>query len=128
MSDSTSDSSSTDGIGELAKAGYLVKSPRESRARAYRWRRRWFILMDSKLVWPLAERYVRLKYYRTEADAKRFADPLGNISSIIYVSRVSSQVSQAHYKLQRAITSKWSSQRPRFGVAQPVGQIFISMS
>lgn len=33
--------------------------------------------MDSKLVYPLAARYVRLEYYQSEQDAKRLADPKG---------------------------------------------------
>lgn len=71
-------SDSEDGRGEFVKAGYLVKSPPVSRAYVSQWHRRWFLLMDSKLVYPLAERYVRLVYYQSEADAKRFADPKGN--------------------------------------------------
>ena len=70
-------SDSEDGRGEFVKAGYLVKSPPVSRAYVSQWHRRWFLLMDSKLVYPLAERYVRLVYYQSEADAKRFADPKG---------------------------------------------------
>ena len=63
--------------GEFVKAGYLVKSPPLSRALVSQWQRRWFLLMDSRLVYPLAERYVRLAYYQSEADAKRLADPKG---------------------------------------------------
>ena len=68
----------TDSRGEFVKAGYLIKSPPVSRALVAQWHRRWFLLMDSKLVYPLAERYVRLDYYQSEADAKRLADPKGN--------------------------------------------------
>ncbi len=63
--------------GEFVKGGYLVKSPPLSRALVSQWHRRWFVLMDSRLVYPLAERYVRLMYYQSEADAKRLADPKG---------------------------------------------------
>ena len=63
--------------GEFVKAGYLIKSPPLSRALVSQWHRRWFLLMDSRLVYPLAERYVRLVYYQSEADAKRLADPKG---------------------------------------------------
>ena len=65
------------GRGEFVKAGYLVKSPPLSRSYVSQWHRRWFLLMDSRLVHPFAERYVRLVYYRNEADAKRLADPKG---------------------------------------------------
>lgn len=67
--------------GEFVKAGYLVKSPPVSRALVAQWHRRWFLLMDSKLVYPLAERYVRLVYYQSEADAKRLADPKGELKA-----------------------------------------------
>lgn len=63
--------------GEFVKAGYLVKSPPASRALVAQWHRRWFLLMDSKLVYPMADRYVRLDYYQNEAEAKRLADPKG---------------------------------------------------
>ncbi len=59
------------------KAGYLVKSPPEFKASVAQWHKRWFLLMDSKLVYPLAARYVRLEYYQSEQDAKRLADPKG---------------------------------------------------
>lgn len=62
--------------GEVVKSGYLIKSPPESKVAA-QWHRRWFVLADSRLVYPLADRYVRLEYYQSEADAKRFADPKG---------------------------------------------------
>ena len=65
------------GRGEFVKAGYLVKSPRLSRGYVSQWHRRWFVLLDSRLVYTLAERYVRLVYYRSEADEKRLADPKG---------------------------------------------------
>ncbi len=59
------------------KAGYLVKSPPEFKSLVAQWHKRWFLLMDSKLVYPLAARYVRLEYYQSEQDAKRLADPKG---------------------------------------------------
>lgn len=64
--------------GEVVKCGYLVKSPPQSRAPVAHWHKRWFLLMDSKLVYPMGERYVRMDYYQSEADAKRLADPKGN--------------------------------------------------
>lgn len=70
-------SESLESRGEFVKAGYLVKSPPLSRAYVSQWHRRWFLLMDSRLVYPLAQRYVRLVYYQSEADAKRLADPKG---------------------------------------------------
>ncbi|XP_064401081.1 sesquipedalian-1-like isoform X2 [Halichondria panicea] len=66
--------------GEFVKAGYLVKSPPEFKALVAQWHKRWFLLMDSKLVYPLAARYVRLEYYQSEQDAKRLADPKGVIN------------------------------------------------
>lgn len=63
--------------GEFVKAGYLIKSPPDFKAKVAQWHRRWFLLMDSKLVYPLASRYVRLEYYQSEAEAKRLADPKG---------------------------------------------------
>jgi len=63
--------------GEFVKAGYLVKSPPDFKALLAQWHRRWFLLMDSKLVYPLASRYVRLEYYQSDQEAKRLADPKG---------------------------------------------------
>ena len=68
-----------DNRGEFVKAGYLIKSPPLSRAPVAQWHRRWFLLMDSALVFPMAKRYVRLDYYQSEADAKRLADPKGTV-------------------------------------------------
>ena len=58
-------------------SGYLTKSPPESKSRVAQWHRRWFLLMDSRLVYPLADRYVRLEYYQSEIEARRLADPKG---------------------------------------------------
>lgn len=63
--------------GEFIKAGYLTKSPPESKIKVAQWHKRWFLLMDSRLVYPLADRYVRLEYYQSEIEAKRLADPKG---------------------------------------------------
>ncbi len=63
--------------GEVVKTGYLVKSPPLSRAPVSQWHRRWFKLMDSKRVYPMAKRFIRLDYYQSEADAKSLADPKG---------------------------------------------------
>ena len=38
--------------------------------------------MDSRLVYPLADRYVRLEYYQSEVEAKRLADPKGTQSRL----------------------------------------------
>lgn len=63
--------------GEFVMSGYLTKSPPESKIKVAQWHRRWFLLMDSRLVYPLADRYVRLEYYQSELEAKRLADPKG---------------------------------------------------
>lgn len=63
--------------GETVKRGYLTKSPPESKTLVAQWHKRWFLLMDSKLVYPLADRYVRLEYYENEKEALRLADPKG---------------------------------------------------
>ena len=63
--------------GEFVMSGYLTKSPPESKIKVAQWHRRWFLLMDSRLVYPLADRYVRLEYYQSEIEAKRLADPKG---------------------------------------------------
>ena len=62
--------------GEVVKSGYLIKSPPEAKMAA-KWHKRWFVLSDSKLVYPLADRYVRLEYYQSEGEAKKLADPKG---------------------------------------------------
>ncbi len=58
------------------RSGYLTKSPPDFKVAA-QWHRRWFVLADSKLVYPLADRYVRLEYYQSEAEARKCADPKG---------------------------------------------------
>ena len=64
--------------GEVVRAGYLTKSPPEKAGKMMaQWHRRWFVLADSHLVYPLADRYVRLEYYQNESEAKRLADPKG---------------------------------------------------
>lgn len=63
--------------GEVVRCGYLTKSPPEKAAKVAQWHRRWFVLADSRLVYPLADRYVRLEYFQNESDAKRLADPKG---------------------------------------------------
>jgi len=63
--------------GEIIKAGYLTKSPPEKSGRVAQWHKRWFVLADSRLVYPVAPRYVRLEYYQNEEEAKRLADPKG---------------------------------------------------
>lgn len=64
-------------LGETVKTGYLTKSPPGSSGKLRRWQRRWFVLLDSRLSYPLAERYVRIEYYQTEADVKKLVDPKG---------------------------------------------------
>jgi len=64
---------------EVVKTGYLVKSPPLSRAPVSQWHKRWFQLMDSRLVFPMAKRYVRLNYYQSETDAKSLSDPKGKL-------------------------------------------------
>ena len=68
--------------GEFVMAGYLIKSPPDNKPMA-QWHRRWFLLMDSRLVYPLADRFVRLEYYQSEAEARRFADPKGNRGPVV---------------------------------------------
>ena len=67
----------SEACGEIVKVGYLVKSPPTNRGLVSQWHKRWFLLMDSKLVFPTADRYVRMDYYHSEVDAKRLADPKG---------------------------------------------------
>ena len=65
----------------MVLSGYLTKSPPESRSAVSQWRRRWFVLADSKIVHPLAEtRFVRFEYYASEEDAKTFAEPKGTVA------------------------------------------------
>ena len=63
--------------GELVRCGYLIKSPPDGKAKVAQWHRRWFVLADSRLVYPLADRYVRLEYFQNEVDPKKMADPKG---------------------------------------------------
>lgn len=71
--------------GEFVMSGYLTKSPPESKIKVAQWHRRWFLLMDSRLVYPLADRYVRLEYYQSEVEAKRLADPKGTQLRLLFV-------------------------------------------
>lgn len=91
-------SEAVDSLGEFVKAGYLVKSPPISRACVSQWHRRWFLLMDSRLVFPLAERYVRLVYYQSETDVRRLADPKGTIDLNCCLSVISSSVPVKNFK------------------------------
>ena len=61
--------------GEIVKAGYLTKSPPDKPVA--QWHKRWFVLLDSKLVYPLAPRCVRLVYYQSEMEAKKLGNPKG---------------------------------------------------
>lgn len=61
--------------GEIVKAGYLTKSPPDKPMA--QWHKRWFVLLDSKLVYPLAPRCVRLVYYQSEMEAKKLGNPKG---------------------------------------------------
>ena len=63
--------------GEIIKVGYLTKSLQEKSGRVAQWHKRWFVLADSRLVYPVAPRYVRLEYYQNEEEAKRLADQKG---------------------------------------------------
>ena len=63
--------------GEIVKSGYLTKSPPEGRVALAQWHRRWFVFSDSHLVYPLAERYVRMEYYQSEEDAVKLKNPKG---------------------------------------------------
>ncbi|XP_064388689.1 uncharacterized protein LOC135336766 isoform X2 [Halichondria panicea] len=65
--------------GEFVKAGYLVKSPPQFKPLS-QWQKRWFILLDSKLVYPLSARYVRLEYYQSHQYAEKLANPKGVIN------------------------------------------------
>ena len=65
--------------GEFVKAGYLVKSPPQFKPLS-QWHKRWFLLLDSKLVYPLAARYVRLEYYQSHQDAEKLANPKGEVN------------------------------------------------
>ena len=57
------------------KSGYLIKSPSEKprKWQLQRWHRRYFLLADSRLVYPLVNRYLRLEYYQSEEDARKLA-------------------------------------------------------
>ena len=48
------------------KTGYLTKSPRRRNFKLGRWRRRWFILVETIVSKPgkLPERYVWLEYFK----------------------------------------------------------------
>lgn len=60
--------------GEIVRSGNLTKSPPEKPGKVAQWHKRWFVLADSRLVYPLAERYVRLEYYQSESEVKKLAD------------------------------------------------------
>lgn len=64
---------------EVVKRGYLTKSPPARQALA-KWKRRWCMLLDSHLVYPLAPRYVRLEYFEDEESQLAGKDPKGAIS------------------------------------------------
>ena len=66
--------------GDIVKAGYLTKSPPERSARVAQWHRRWFVLADSRLAYPLAERCVRMEYFQSQEDAKKHKSPKGKCS------------------------------------------------
>ena len=86
--------------GEIVRSGYLIKSPPDAQKIA-QWKKRWFVLADSRLVYPLADRYVRLEYYASEMEAKRLADPKGKCLGERYVPTSSPdppQTLQTHNK------------------------------
>lgn len=66
---------------EVVKSGYLTKSPPEGAPLMSQWRRRWFVLCDSRRAFPLGERHIRLEYYQSEADARKLADPKGSLTA-----------------------------------------------
>ncbi len=61
---------------EVVKRGYLTKSPPAKQALA-KWKRRWCMLLDSHLVYPLAPRYVRLEYFDGEESQLAGKEPKG---------------------------------------------------
>ena len=61
---------------EVLKRGYLTKSPPQRQALA-KWKRRWCMLCDSRLVYPCAPPYVRLEYYEDETAALACKEPKG---------------------------------------------------
>lgn len=65
-------------VSEVVKSGYLTKSPPEGAPVMSQWRKRWFVLCDSKLAYPLAPRQIRLEYYQSASDSKKLADPKGS--------------------------------------------------
>lgn len=91
--------------GEVVLSGYLTKSPPESRSAVSQWRRRWFVLADSKLVYPLAARYVRFEYYSSEEDAKSLADPKGVINLQVCNKVVSREPFRGHKHVFDVCTS-----------------------
>ncbi|XP_065178932.1 uncharacterized protein LOC135809500 isoform X2 [Sycon ciliatum] len=65
---------------DLLKCSYLTKAPPGSDGFTFRqWRRRWFMLCDSAIVYPMAPRSVRLEYYENEEAANGMIDPKGII-------------------------------------------------
>ena len=65
--------------GDVVKAGHLTKSPPERPGirKVAQWHRRWFVLSDSSIVYPLARRCVQLTYFHCEEDTRKMKDPKG---------------------------------------------------
>ena len=63
---------------EVVKSGYLTKSPPDNKSTFYVWKKRYFILIDSLLVYPFAPRNIRIEYYPSFEESKS-GNPLGLI-------------------------------------------------
>ena len=63
---------------ETVKSGYLTKSPPDNKNAFHVWKKRYFILIDSRLAFPFAPRHIRIEYYHNIEDSK-LGNPLGMI-------------------------------------------------
>ena len=66
---------------EMLKCSYLTKAP-PGDVESFtlkKWQRRWFVLLDSAIVYPMAPRSVRLEYYENETVANAMGEPKGNV-------------------------------------------------
>eukprot|EP00118_Oscarella_pearsei_P009942 m.58808 g.58808 ORF g.58808 m.58808 type:complete len:576 (+) comp34833_c0_seq1:109-1836(+) len=92
---------------EVLKRGYLTKSPPQRQALA-KWKRRWCMLCDSRLVYPCAKPYVRLEYYEDETAALACKEPKGAVDLLadqVKIETNSSSSSRAHKHVFDIITT-----------------------
>ena len=60
------------------KSGYLTKSPPDNKTPFHGWKKRYFILVDTRCVYPNAPRDIRIEYY-TNFEESKSGNPLGLI-------------------------------------------------